>query len=173
VNGQEDEVLVRSFKQGDEKAFDRIFEKYHMPVYSICYRYTRNEADACDLTQEVFIRVYRNLKKFRMQSKLFTWVYRITVNACISFKRRERRFEPLPETLGDIRHTGESVALKVAIDDALKKLPERQRMTFILHHYEGYTFNEIGEIMGITSGAAKANHYHAIRKLRNLLEDWL
>ena len=173
MNGQEDEVLVRSFKSGDEKAFDIIFEKYHMPVYSICYRYTRNEADACDLTQEVFIKVYRNLKKFRMRSKLFTWVYRITVNACISFKRRERRLEPLSETLSDTRHSGKRVALRVAIDDALCKLPERQRMTFILHHYEGYTFNEVGEIMGISTGAAKANHYHAIRKLRKLLEDWL
>ena len=173
MNGQEDEVLVRSFKKGNEKAFDRIFEKYRMPVYSICYRYTRNEADACDLTQEVFIKVYRNLEKFQMRSKLFTWVYRITVNACISFKRRQRQHEPLPATLSDTRHTGEGVVLKVAIDDALKRLPERQRMTFILHHYEGYTFSEVGEIMGISSGAAKANHYHAIRKLRNLLEDWL
>ena len=173
MNGQEDEALVRSFKAGDEKAFDRIFEKYHMPVYSICYRYTRNEADACDLTQEVFIKVYRNLEKFKMRSKLFTWVYRITVNTCISFKRRERIQDPLPATLSDTRHTGESVALKVAIDNALQKLPERQRMTFILHHYEGYTFSEVGEIMNISSGAAKANHYHAIRKLRNLLEEWL
>jgi RNA polymerase sigma-70 factor (ECF subfamily) len=173
VNGQEDETLVRSFKNGDDKAFDRIFEKYHISVYSICYRYTRNEADACDLTQEVFIRVYRNLHKFKMRSKLFTWLYRITVNACISFKRRERQIYPLPDTLCDRQHTGERVALKVAIDDALQKLPERQRMTFILHHYEGYTFKEVGEIMGISIGAAKANHYHAIRKLRHLLEDWL
>ena len=173
MNGHEDEVLVKAFKEGDETAFDRLFEKYHISVYSICYRYTRNEADARDLTQEVFIKIYRNLGKFRMRSKLFTWVYRITVNACLSFKRRERRFEPLPETKSQTQSLGEKVRLKVAIDDALRKLPERQRMTFILRHYEGYTFNEIGEIMGITSGAAKANHHHAIRKLRNYLEGWL
>ena len=173
MNGQEDENLVRSFKAGNEKAFDRIFEKYHIPVYSICYRYTRNEADARDLTQEVFIRIYRNLAKFRMESKLFTWLYRITVNACISFKRRERQFEPLPESLPDARSLSNTATLKVAISDALQKLPERQRMAFILRHYEGYTFSEIGEIMGITSGAAKANHHHAIRKLRTYLEGWL
>jgi len=173
VNGHDDETLVRAFKQGDESAFDRLFEKYHVSVYSICYRYTRNEADARDLTQEVFIKIYRNLRKFRMQSKLFTWVYRITVNACISFKRRERIFEPLYEIKSGTGSLGENVRLKVAIDDALRRLPERQRMSFILRHYEGYTFNEIGEIMGITSGAAKANHHHAIRKLRAYLEDWL
>jgi len=173
VNGHDDETIVKAFKEGDETAFDRLFEKYHISVYSICYRYTRNEADARDLTQEVFIKIYRNLRNFKMQSKLFTWVYRITVNACISFKRRERSFEPLPETKADTHSLGEKVRLKVAIDNALRRLPERQRMTFILRHYEGYTFNEIGEIMGITSGAAKANHHHAIRKLRAYLEDWL
>lgn len=173
MNGQDDDNLVRSFKEGNEKAFDRIFEKYHVPVYSICYRYTRNEADARDLTQEIFIRVYRNLAKLRMHSKFFTWLYRITVNACISFKRRERQFEPLPESLSDTQSLGRRVTLKVKIDDALRKLPERQRMTFILRHYEGYTFSEIGEIMDVTSGAAKANHHHAIRKLRTLLEGLL
>jgi RNA polymerase sigma-70 factor (ECF subfamily) len=63
--------------------------------------------------------------------------------------------------------------MKVAIDDALKRLPERQRMAFILHHYEGYKFKEIGEIMGISIGAAKANHFQAIKKLRVLLKDWI
>ena len=171
--GKEDEDLVKAFRDGDETAFDKLFEKYRVSVYSICYRYTRNEADARDLTQEVFIKIYRNLGKFRMRSKLFTWVYRITVNACMSFKRRERFFEPLPETKSGTQSLGENVMLKVAIDDALRKLPQRQRMTFILRHYEGYTFNEIAGIMGITSGAAKANHHHAIRKLRAYLEDWL
>jgi RNA polymerase sigma-70 factor (ECF subfamily) len=173
VNGQEDESLVKSFKKGDEGAFDRIFEKYHLSIYSICYRYTRNEADARDLTQEVFIRVYRNLPKFRMRSKLFTWLYRITVNTCLSFKRRECHFDPLPAALPNGHSLDREVILKKAIDDALRKLPERQRMTFVLRHYEGYTFNEIGAIMGISSGAAKANHYHAVRKLRTLLESWL
>jgi RNA polymerase sigma-70 factor (ECF subfamily) len=173
VNGQEDENLVRSFKAGDEKAFDRIFDKYHVQIYSLCFRYTRNEADARDLTQEVFIKVYRNLAKFRMRAKLFTWLYRITVNTCMSFKRRERQFDPLPDTLSSHERLGERVRLMVAIDEALRKLPKRQRITFILRHHEGHTFSEIGEIMGITSGAAKANHYHAIRKLRTYLKEWL
>jgi RNA polymerase sigma-70 factor (ECF subfamily) len=67
----------------------------------------------------------------------------------------------------------ERLVMRKAIDDALKELPERQRMTFILRHYEGYKFEEIAEMMGITSGAAKANHHHAIGKLRNLLKEWL
>ena len=170
---EEDIVLVRRFKNGNEKAFDRLFEKYQIPLYSICYRYTRNGADARDLTQDIFIKIYNNLKKFNEKSKLFTWLYRIAVNTCISFKRKERNpvqeCEPARKTI----FMDERVRMKIAIDDALAKLPERQKMSFILHHYEGYTFNEIGEIMGITTGAAKANHFNAIKKLQVLLREWI
>ena len=173
MSGNEDANLVKRFNEGDDTAFDQIFEKYRVPIYSICYRYTRNDADARDLSQEVLIKVFRNLKNFKGRSKLFTWVYRITVNTCISFKRRDRQVQPLPEKGTRRDPVGENVRLKVAIDDALERLPERQRMSFILRHYEGHTFAEIGEIMGITTGAAKANHHHAIRKLRVYLEGWL
>lgn len=173
MSGDEDLLLVRAFKEGDERAFDQIFEKYRVPIYSICYRYTRNDADARDLSQEVFIKVFHNLNKFNERSKLFTWVYRITVNTCISFKRREKRQQPLRDTGTRRDPVGEGIRLKVAIDDALQRLPERQRMSFILRHYEGHTFAEIGEIMGITTGAAKANHHQAIRKLRVYLKGWL
>lgn len=173
MNGREDENLVLAFKNGDESAFDELYEKYHMPIFTVCFRYTRNEADALDLTQETFIKVYRNLHKFRLQSKLFTWLYRIAVNTCISFKRKEHKLENLPATIPDKRLSGERIGLKIAIDNALGKLPDRQRMAFILRHYDGYTFEEIGRMMGITAGAAKANHHHAVKKLRLFLKDWL
>jgi RNA polymerase sigma-70 factor (ECF subfamily) len=173
MNGQGDERLVSDFKSGDEQAFDKLYDKYHVPIYSICYRYTRNEDDALDLTQEIFIKVYRNLREFRMQSKFFTWLYRVAVNTCISFKRRERCSGKLSAAESRTLPLGERVRLKIAIDDALAELPGRQRMAFILRYYEGHTFEEIGKMMGITAGAAKANHHHAIRKLRHSLEDWL
>jgi RNA polymerase sigma-70 factor (ECF subfamily) len=170
---EEDIVLVRRFKNGDEKAFDRLFEKYQIPLYSICYRYTRNVDDARDLVQDIFIKIYNNLKKFNEKSKLFTWLYRIAVNTCISFKRKKRNpvqeCEPARKTIS----MDKRVRMKMAIDDALVKLPERQKMSFILHQYEGYTFNEIGEIMGITTGAAKSNHFNAIKKLQVLLREWI
>lgn len=174
MNGDEDIQLVRAFKNGDEKAFDRLFEKYRVSLYSLCYRYTRNDADARELVLDVFTKVYRNLKKFREQSKLFTWLYRIAVNTCISHKRKEKRhqLQYTPETVST-NGLEQRVRMKIAIDDALIELPERQRLAFILHHYDGYTFEEIGTIMGITTGGAKAHHHHAIRKLRGLLKDWL
>lgn len=173
MNSDEDIILVKDFKNGNEKAFDRLFEKYQISLYSICYRFTRNEDDARELTQDIFIKVYNNLKKFNEKSKFFTWLYRIAVNTCISFKRKQKQpelnYEPGRESIS----LNNRVRMKIAIDEALLKLPERQRVSFILHHYEGYTFDEIGKIMSITTGAAKANHHHAIKKLRVLLKAWI
>jgi RNA polymerase sigma-70 factor (ECF subfamily) len=175
MNGEnEDIILVRKFKNREEGAFDKIFEKYKVPLYSICYRYTRNDADAHDLCQEVFIKVYRGLNGFNEKSKFFTWFYRIAVNTCISFKRHQRVSNPiLYELPAKSLPLDERISMKVAIDDALIRLPERQRLSFILRHYEGYTFQEIGEIMGISLGAAKANHFHAVKKLQVMLKELL
>uniref|UniRef100_A0A7C6AF29 Sigma-70 family RNA polymerase sigma factor n=1 Tax=candidate division WOR-3 bacterium TaxID=2052148 RepID=A0A7C6AF29_UNCW3 len=167
----DDLSLVRRYKNGDENAFDSLFERYQQPIYSICYRFVRNEDDARELTQEVFIKIYQNLKRFNEKSKFFTWVYRIAVNTCISFKRK---YHETTELDGSISNpTERNLMLKKAIDDALAKLPRRQRMAFILRHFDGYTFEEIGEIMEISTGAAKANHFQAIKKLRDLLKDWV
>ncbi|MEO0205600.1 MAG: RNA polymerase sigma factor [candidate division WOR-3 bacterium] len=171
MNEDTDLSLVRKYKAGEERAFDMLFEKYQQPVYSICYRYVRNDADARELTQDIFVKIYRNLKKFNEKSKFFTWVYRIAVNTCISFKRSVHSEIVLDCSVSN--PSERNLILKKAIDDALVKLPGRQKMAFILRHYEGYTFDEIGEIMGISSGAAKANHFQAIRKLRSLLKDWI
>jgi len=173
VYSDEDIILVKEFKNGDEKAFDQLYEKYRVPLYSLCYRFTRNEADACDLTQDIFIKVYRNLKKFKEKSKFFTWLYRIAVNTCISFKRKNLPPRPEHASVTKTLPMDKRVRMKIAIDDALVKLPKRQRLAFILHHYEGYTFVETGRIMKISTGAAKANHYHAIKKLQILLKDWI
>lgn len=173
MQGDEDITFVKEFKNGNEKAFDRLYDRYRVPLYSICYRFTRNEADARDLTQDIFIKVYRNLKKFNEKSKFFTWLYRIAVNTCISFKRKNPPPRPEQASVKQTVPMDKRVRMKIAINDALAKVPKRQRLAFILHHYEGYTFVETGEIMRISTGAAKANNYHAIRKLRTMLKDWI
>ncbi|MEO0162009.1 MAG: RNA polymerase sigma factor [candidate division WOR-3 bacterium] len=167
----EDLLLIERYNQGDENAFATLFAKYQRSIYAICYRFVRNEEDARELTQEIFIRIARGIKHFNKKSKFFTWLYRIAVNTCISFKRKYRETEEFNGSMSNI--PPQNLILKKAIDDALAKLPPRQRMAFILRHYEGYTFEEIGTIMAISTGAAKANHFQAIRKLRVLLKDWL
>lgn len=173
MKGDEDAIHIFNFKNGDEKSFDHLYEKYHISIYTVCYRYIRNEADACELTQDVFIKAYKNLRKFKEKSKFFTWLYRIAINTCLSFKRRDKLRKLDLEKPQNSVGLGKRIRMKVAIDKALLKLPDRQKLCFILHHYQGHTFAEIGDIMKITPGAAKANHHHAIRKLRLLLKDWL
>ena len=185
MNGEDDDILdVRNLKSGSEAAFDRLFDRYKISLYKICYRYARNDADALELTQDIFIKVYRNIRKFNEKAKFFTWLYRIAVNTCISFKRRHRvEVEEVEiDSAGEeqsvhgapaVQNMHERVRMKMAIDSALSKVPERQRLTFILHHYEGYKFVEIWPIMGITTGAAKANYHQAVKKLRLHLRDWL
>jgi RNA polymerase sigma factor (sigma-70 family) len=173
MNGDDDALLVKEFKAGKATAFDIIFDKYRLSVYSICWRYARNDEDARELTQDVFLKVYRNLDKFNEKSKLFTWLYRIVVNTCLSFRRKNKAQDPADLVPPASISMEERLVMKKAIDDALIELPERQRLTFILRHYEGYKFEEIAELMGVTSGAAKANHHHAIIKLRDLLKEWL
>jgi RNA polymerase sigma-70 factor (ECF subfamily) len=172
MKGDCDEKLVAAFQNGDEQAFERLFEKYRLSIYSICYRYLRNEADTQEVTLDIFKKIYHNLHKFHGKSKFFTWAYRISVNTCISFCRVHKEPRIVADASSLSQKVGERVHMKVAIDNALAELPERQRMCFILHFYEGYTFKEIGGIMHITSGAAKAHHHHAIMKLRKSLKGW-
>lgn len=174
MNGVLDELLVEEIKKGNDESFALLFERYRHSVYAICYRFTRNEADAKELVQDVFIKVYRHINSFKGESKFFTWLYRIAVNTCLSYQRRHNSFTPLPDpVLQPAGSFEERIIMKKAIDDALARLPKRQRMVFILRHYEGYRFEEIASIMRITTGAAKAHHYLAIRKLRSLLKEWL
>jgi RNA polymerase sigma-70 factor (ECF subfamily) len=172
MKGDCDEKLVLAFQHGDEQAFDRLFEKYRLPIYTVCYRFLRNEADTQEVTLDVFTKIYRNISKFRGKSKFFTWAYRIAVNTCMSFHRSHKTLQVDMDAAVVSHPMGERIEMKVAIDNALAKLPDRQRMCFILHFYEGYTFKEIGDIMKITTGAVKANHHHAVRKLREHLKRW-
>ncbi|MBN2620346.1 RNA polymerase sigma factor [candidate division WOR-3 bacterium] len=173
MKGDEDEILVAAFKQGDEKAFDRLFEKYRLPVYSVCYRFLRSDADTQEVVLDIFTKIFHNIQKFNEKSKFFTWMYRIAVNTSLSFKRSHKARAITSDPITISRSLEERIHMKVAINDALNNLPERQRMCFILRYYEGYTYREIGDIMRITSGAVKAHHHHAVKKLRHLLKGWL
>ncbi len=164
----DDYTLITKVKEGNEIAFNQIFNKYRSAVYSICYRFVRNTADAEDLTQEIFMKVYRKANTYNRKAKFSTWLYRVTVNHCLSFKRRERNL-PYTQLIKDEINFVGRIELKKSIDQALLQLPKQQRMVFILRHFRQLSFNEIGEIMKISTGAAKAHHHFAIMKLKEQL----
>ncbi len=180
MKDEKDSSLVGRFKKGDEKAFNQLVLRYQKKIYDFIYRMIRNHQDAADLSMEAFVRAYKNLKSFEERSSFYVWLTRIAVNLCINFSKREKfrsflSIFDLPEKPTAISSPIEKIEeeeLKLAIDRAIKSLPKRQRISFILKFYQGLTHQEIAEIMEISEGAAKANYFQAIQKLQNLLAQY-
>ena len=169
---QRDLDLVRQFQSGNEQAFDFLVVAHRRDVYRLAYRLLGNHADADDLAQEVFLRVYRSLGRFRGEASLRTWITRITLNL-VTDRRRElgiRRQTSL-EALASGDHPAEAgkesrVLEEEILRKAVGKLPKRQRETLILRVFQEMKFHEIAAVMGCTVGTAKANFFHALRGLR-------
>ena len=180
MKDEKDSSLVRRFKKGDEKAFNQLVIRYQKKIYHLIYRMIRNHQDTADLSTEVFVRAYKGLKGFEERSSFYVWLAKIAVNLCINFSKRERfrsflsifDLSEKPAVTNSPAETMEEEELKLAIDGAIKNLPPRQRSTFVLKFYQGLSHQEIAEIMEISEGAAKANYFQAIKKLKKLLSQY-
>jgi RNA polymerase sigma-70 factor (ECF subfamily) len=167
--------LGQRLADGDDDAFTRVVENYSRRVYALCYRILRDQEEAKDMAQEVFVRVYLKRHTFKGRSSLFTWVYRIAVNMCLShLKRQKARTVPLEDVepvLAAKEDGGSDRAseLRSLVTGALENLPPKQRAVFSMRFYEKMSFREIAEAMGTSVGAAKANHHFAVEKLRSLI----
>ena len=177
MTDQTDSHLVKKFKEGEEKAFNQLVLRHQKKIYDLIYRMTRNREDAADLSLEVFVRAYKNLKDFEERSSFYVWVAKIAVNLGLNFLKREKfrsflSIFDLAEMKTPIDSPAEEMEksqLKVAIDSAIQTLPARQRTAFVLKYYQDMSHQEIAEIMGITEGASKANYFQAVQKLQKLL----
>ncbi|HEY2962675.1 MAG TPA: RNA polymerase sigma factor [Pyrinomonadaceae bacterium] len=169
---------VRLAAGGDMVAFEELYRRHHSRVYSLCYRMTRNTSESEDLTQSVFIQLFRKLKTFRGDSSFTTWLHRLTVNEVLMhFRKRSVRREQttedgtLPNQIaGGSQNPGRmSVIDRIALDDAIRQLSPGYRAVFILHDVEGYEHREIGKILGVAAGTSKSQLHKARIKLRHLL----
>ncbi len=148
--------------------FDQLYREYRGRVFSTACRMVSNRTDAEDITQEVFIKVFRKLGQFRGDAKLSTWIYRITVNACLDFRRRRRRSETVP--LDESLEAGSvGLSFRRLVEAAIPELPPGCREVFVLHDIQGLKHNEIGEVLGITEGASKSQLHRARGLLRRKL----
>ncbi len=173
--------LVERFQNGELKAFDEIVSKYQQHVYSWAYCFTQNCEDAYDISQEVFIKVFRSLNGLKNSSAFNTWLRRVTINACTDFLRRQVTNQILDLSHVDKHYVnntspGESMEteeLKGMISKAVDQLPKRQRKVFVLRYYKDMPLKDIAEALNCSLGTVKAHLSRATRRLRSSLLPFL
>jgi RNA polymerase sigma-70 factor, ECF subfamily len=183
-----DTDLIIQAQKGDQSAFEELVYRYDRNVLSVAMKYANDEDDAKDLYQEVFIRVYRGLKNFRFQSEFSTWLFRITTNVCLTYKSRSKEHlrvsinknfddeESELSTTEELIYDGSSpeeissgTDLGEIVNAAVESLSPKQKMTFILKHYEGYKIREIAEMLNCKEGTVKKYLFDAVKNLRKKL----
>ncbi len=171
--------IVQLAAAGDIGAFEELYRMHNRRVYSLCLRMTRNASDAEDLTQDVFVQLFRKLKTFRGESLFTTWLHKMTVNEVLMhFRKRRVRLEqtsedgamPVEITAGTQNPDRMPVVDRIALLDAIRRLSPGYRAVFILHDIAGYEHNEIGKMLGCAVGTSKSQLHKARLKLRRFLK---
>lgn len=170
--------LTQKAASGNIAAFEMIYQRYHRRTYSLCLRMTNSQTEAEDLTQEVFIQLFRKIGSFRGDSAFSTWLHRLTVNQVLMhFRRRSVKNEKttdegeMPEQTvnGTANPNKMRVVDRIALKKAIGELPPGYKNVFILHDIEGYEHEEVSRLLGISVGTSKSQLHKARLKLRGLL----
>ena len=179
----DDELVARSVG-GDVDSFNQLILRWERPIYALAYRVIGREEEARDVSQEAFLRAYRGLPSFKGQAKFSSWLYRITLNLCRDWIRKQRRqpVSQLPEdadideiaaSTGPVESIEDLVArreLTAVVEEAMSRLPEEQRTAIILKEYHGMTFQEIADLQGCPLSTVKTRLYQGLSVLRRELE---
>lgn len=175
----EDTEILQKFLQEStrEEAFNLLLKKYQQKIYWHIRRMVINHDDADDLVQDVFIKIWKNLAGFRNDAQLYTWMYRIATNECITFLNRKKLKNNVPfddvsyelsESLVDSAYfSGDQAQLK--LQKALLTLPDKQKLVFNMKYYDDLKYDEISEILGTSVGALKASFHLAVKKIEAFL----
>jgi RNA polymerase sigma-70 factor (ECF subfamily) len=179
-----DEELVARSMTGDADSFNELILRWERPIYALAYRTIGREEDARDVCQETFLRAFRALPGFRGQAKFSSWIYRIALNLCRDWMRRERR-QPTVQAPDDVdlmemaaaEEPSESIEDLVArrdetriVERAMAVLSEEQRTAIILKEYHGLTFQEIADLVGCPLSTVKTRLYQGLTMLRRELQ---
>lgn len=176
------DIIEEYAENRSERAANSLVRKYRTFVYSTAMRYLQNHEDADDCAQEVFIKALKSLSKFRKESNLKTWLYRITVNNAINQIRKKKVLsifgnKDASEHI-DLRDEGYNPEENMLSSEfmskfykALSDLPEKQRETFALKYFDEMKYEEISQLLGTSVGGLKANYYQAVKKLAAVLKD--
>jgi RNA polymerase sigma-70 factor, ECF subfamily len=171
--------LAQAAANGDMPSFEELYRRHHRRVYSICLRMLQNSSEAEDLTQDVFIQLYRKIGSFRGDSAFTTWLHRMTVNQVLMhFRKRTVKFEKTTEegetpdqiVAGTAHPEKMRIVDKIALDNAIAQLPEGYKNVFVLHDVEGFEHEEVARILGCSVGTSKSQLHKARLKLQKLLK---
>jgi RNA polymerase sigma-70 factor (ECF subfamily) len=188
----DDRNLILSAKDGNVGAFEQLVQKYDRKVFSIASLYVQSAEDAKDIYQEVFVRVYKGLRKFEFRSEFSTWLYRITTNVCLTHRAKSKKHSHsslddghdedeghgarLGDALVDEQSTDQTMVnaeISENVERALGALSPRQRMVFTLRHYEGHKLREIAVMMSCSEGTVKKYLFTATERMRMQLKEFV
>jgi RNA polymerase sigma-70 factor (ECF subfamily) len=191
---QRDRKLVARCQKGDNEAFRTLVEKYHKKAYSIALGMVHNPEDAMDITQEAFIKVHKYIDNFKGSSSFYTWLYRIVINLCIDFLRREGKYSnvgyddtlphgsdptaesTLSHTSDEVLNPGQELGRKEVgekILAAIEHLSANHRAVIVMREVEGLSYREMAKILGCSQGTIMSRLHHARFKLRKMLKDYM
>lgn len=176
----EESKVIEHLKNGDEFIYKYVYDKYVRIVFNVCYKMSGSKEEAEDASQEVFIKVFNSIDSFRADSKLSTWIYRIAANVCMNFQRRKKivKFlsfnfweeeKDLPVENYTPFNSLEKLEIQNIVQNALNRLPAKQKTALILSRYEEKSYKEIAEIMGTSLPAVESLIFRAKENLAKTL----
>lgn len=186
----EEQVFIEQLKNGHERAYSELISKFEQKVFSTCMSFVPNVADAENIAQDVFVEVFNSIHKFKGDSKLSTWIYRITTNKCLEFirkKKTKKRFGFLQALFSEdfsidntnyhteLNHPGvlmEQQELSETVYKAISLLPEQQSLVFTLHKLDGKSYKEISEILEKSINSVESLMHRAKQNLKQTLEHY-
>jgi RNA polymerase sigma-70 factor (ECF subfamily) len=170
-----DRELAERFRSGDRSAFDMLVRRHQKGVWRVVRRYVKRDADAADVTQQVFVRAFKGLAAFRGAATVRSWLYRIAINCALSWLRDHRREQPseiaedsltaMPVAPARIASNQDGTLLRAAI----AQLPPKQKLVIELRIFDDLSFKEVAELADCTENTAKVNFHYAVKKLRDIL----
>jgi RNA polymerase sigma-70 factor (ECF subfamily) len=188
--GPDDEELVLKSQQGDVRAFDELVERYHGKIYSLTYNMTSNREDAEDLAQEVFVKAFEALPRFKGNSSFYTWLYRIAVNKTINYRKKRNRKRALSldqfdqeikldDVYHDLTAKGSPLRsislseLQEKLNEALQHLSEKHRTVVVMHDMQGIPHEEIAKVVKASVGTVRSRLFYARRQMQTELTEFM
>jgi RNA polymerase sigma-70 factor (ECF subfamily) len=176
----EDSDIIESFINGNESAYNYLVLKYQRKIYWVIRKMVLDHDDADDITQEVFVKLYKSLKDFRGESSFYTYLYKIAVNYSLNYLKKQKKVTERTKDIDDesyklssddaLQDEGyDEAIMKKVLTEAIKTLPEQQRAVFNLRFYDNLNYEEISKIMKKSVGGMKANYFHAVKKIEEII----